>query len=292
MVKCSIPPRWDLKNVHKKFSGSGIRIAVLDSAVNKNHMAFSETTLNGWNFIDDRERYKDYWCSNREDHGTMVAGIATRYAPKAEIFVCCVSDNGNFKAEAVTKALEYLSKDENKCQVIVMSFGRDPEKAMKKRERLINSLVDKGSFCIAAVGNHGLNADYIASPACLPSVIAVGGLDRDGYQPSTLNNPGPIDVYAPGVNVSAPCDDNNYLYRECKGSSCAAPAIGGIVAVLLHCAREYGVPINNVKVLKEIFSCMKAKVEVNGEIKEVLSPKKFFREYDTADKFKTFIETI
>jgi subtilisin family serine protease len=45
-----IPPCWDLEGI----DGEGITIAILDSAINRNHEAFVKTTLSGNNFIDGK----------------------------------------------------------------------------------------------------------------------------------------------------------------------------------------------------------------------------------------------
>jgi subtilisin family serine protease len=63
----SIPPCWDLEGAHGKgIDGEGITIAILDSAINRNHEAFAKTTLSGNNFIDGKR--DDYWFSNQEEH--------------------------------------------------------------------------------------------------------------------------------------------------------------------------------------------------------------------------------
>ena len=58
-----------------KLDGNGITVAVLDSSINRHHAAFENNPLSGENFIHDDNAHKDYWYSNREEHGTMVAGI-------------------------------------------------------------------------------------------------------------------------------------------------------------------------------------------------------------------------
>ena len=305
--KYTIPPRWDLKEVHDKgINGDGITIAVLDSTININHKAFSANTPNGKNFIEGKRQ--DYWYTNRnsKEHGTMVTGTVTKYAPKAEIFVCCVSEKMNYIPEAIIKALDHLKKsfgseeieDKKKCQVIVMSVGHyKPKEDDSKRKELINELASKGVIFVAATGNYGVYADNIAFPASLDSVIAVGGLKKDGYEPATFNSPGPIDVYAPGEDVCVPSHTDDSTYQKVAGTSFAAPAIGGIIALLLQLAHKSGIEINNVELVKRILSHMKEKVKLsmpNGRKEEVVvfSPKKFFCEYDTPDKFKALIETI
>ena len=107
-------------------------------------------------------------------------------------------------------------------------------------------------------------------------MIAVGALNTYGF-PSQLNSPGreQIDVYAPGEKVLAPTSGNNKNFQVAKGTSCAAPAIGGVVALLLQCASTVGVHVSEVKVLKKIFARMLKEVDGNN----VLCPKEFFDKY-------------
>jgi subtilisin family serine protease len=290
-----IPDLWNLEGAHKKgIDGEGITIAVLDSGINRHHKAFVRTTLSGKNFIDGKG--EDYWYSNREEHGTMVTGIIATYAPKAEIYVCCVSEEEKYKKEAIIKALEHI-RDEKECQVVVMSFGHYHKEEYKDREKLINDLARKGVICVAAVGNRGLHSEKLAYPSRLENVIAVGGLTEFGCEPAQFNTPGEVDMYAPGEGVCAPAGTKNSKYQECRGTSFAAPAIGGIVALLIQMARKSGVEINNVKSIKNIFLHMKTKIATTlpakVEEKIVYNPRKFFCEsYETPDKFKALIETI
>ena len=284
VAKPTITKFWDLKKVHEEINGDGITVAILDSSINKNHKDFVNIKLDGKNFIADKG--DDFWYSNREPHGTMVAGIVAKVAPKANIYVCCVADDKDYRREAIIQALTELDKTK-RAHIIVMSFGcrqctdeeiaqfSDDEKIKYKLERrhLIDKLAEKGVICVAAVGNQGLYGPGIASPACLPNVLAVGALNRQGY-PSELNNPGKaqIDVYAPGEKISAPTSFDNKNYQRVNGTSCAAPAIAGIVALLLQCASSAGVHINSIGTLKYTLQLMYKEVDDNT----ILCPVEFF----------------
>ena len=88
-------------------------------------------------------------------------------------------------------------------------------------------------------------------------------------------------MYAPDEEVSVPSASDSKKYEEGKGSSCAAPAFGGIVALLKQCGRECGVNVNHILV-KKIFS----KMTINLDGENILCPKDFFLEYGTKDKCK------
>ena len=171
------------------------------------------------------------------------------------------------------------------------------KKEYEDRKKLINDLASKGVICVAAIGNIGLYADKLAYPALLDKVISVGGLTRFGYESAQFNTPGKIDVYAPGEAVCYPADTSNSKYQKGRGTSCAAPAIGGIGALLMQLARKSGVEISNVQLIKKIFSHMKTEVPTTlpdkTEEKIVYNPRRFFCElYETPEKFKALIETI
>ena len=64
----------------------------------------------------------------------MVTGMVACYAPKANVFVCCVSEENKFKQDAIIKAIEVIHAD-NKCQVAVMSFGHLSDKEYDNRKK-------------------------------------------------------------------------------------------------------------------------------------------------------------
>ena len=84
----------------------------------------------------------------------MVTSMVVRYAPKANVFVCCVSEENKFKQDAIIKALEVIQAD-NKCQVAVISFEHLSDKELlydNRKKKLINNLTSKVVLCVAAVG--------------------------------------------------------------------------------------------------------------------------------------------
>ena len=62
--------------------------------------------------------------------GSLIENHMARWLPawlhamllKANVFICCVSGENKFKQDAIIEAVEVIQAD-NKCQVVVMSFG-------------------------------------------------------------------------------------------------------------------------------------------------------------------------
>lgn len=213
-----------------------------------------------------------------------------KYAPKANIFICCVSEHLKFEKLAVEEALEYLNGQFNPQDlVIVLSFGHRPSNTSSHRQDLIKELVGKGAICVAAAGNDGLHVDYIPTPANLDNVIAVGGLDEFN-RPCRFNNPGQEHInvyYAPGVDVPHPSANHNVKYDLSRGSSIAAPAIAGIVGLMKQLGRDSDIKVN-MDLVKKLFS----KMTINLHDESVLDPKKFFLVYGTKDKFKKLVNEL
>ena len=59
-------------------------------------------------------------------------------------------------------------------------------------------------------------------------------------------------MYAPG-EICAPGVASNTKYQKCHGTSCAAPVVGGIIALLKQVGCKSGVQINDVELVKKIF---------------------------------------
>ena len=83
---------------------------------------------------------------------------------------------------------------------------------------------------VAAAGNGSVTTG-IASPACLPSVIAVGAsFDNADAVWSKSNSGPPLDLLAPGANIYSSVLGGSYMTTT--GTSMASPHVAGAFAVL------------------------------------------------------------
>ena len=170
-------------------------------------------------------------------HGTVCATIAAGascetptltylggVAPAATLICYRVSRDGKkFEVPPIVAALKHLlsQEDVGKGYIISMSFGFEQKK--KDIAPYIDKLTKRGVVCVAAAGNEGRHKP-VMFPAFLSNVISVGSCKSTG-QPSDFNNKGNIDVYAPGENL---------VPDQSKGTSYAAPAVAGIIALLMQ----------------------------------------------------------
>ena len=301
---------------HRNFSGHNrseghvingfeITVAVLDSSINVNHDIFKNSDLNGMNFIPKQR--EDYWCTNREYHGTMVAGILASVAPRASIYLCCVSDGEKRAPDITMNALDHLiemKKDGKKLDIVIMSFGRerDPkDKVVLEYEEKINQLYTHKVISIAAVGNQGCYQPKVAYPARLKNVLAVGSVHGSGSEPGKHSDFNPpeveeINVYAPGEGIACPAHSNNKDWIKAQGTSCSAPAIGGVIAKLKQFVAnddELRQSFNDVHVLKKLLSAKESPLMVtssNGSSEiAVLNPSNAFESDNLLTKLKSFV---
>ena len=200
------------------------------------------------------DRLDDFWKTNKEWHGTVVTGIVSMVAPKAELLLCYVSEQVRFKKAAVIKAMDdliALKKAGKPLDVIVMSFGNDCESSEYCAR--IDELTRLKVIIVAAAGNGDPLQDSVTYPARADNVISVGSVDKY-YQLSRFNPSNPADVYAPGEQIMAPSSAYNDKYGVYSGTSCAAPFVGGAIALILQAAKSSPPSlekVRNVNIIKK-----------------------------------------
>ncbi|MFB6616865.1 S8 family serine peptidase [Streptomyces sp. NPDC056367] len=120
------------------------------------------------------------------------------------------------------------------AHVINISGGeRTPDGAPDSMlARALRLCEENGVLVVAAVGNDG--CDCLQAPAATPSVLAVGAADATGA-PLDINNWGAAHrlngVLAPGENIQGAAPGGSLA--SLTGSSFAAPAVTGVVALLV-----------------------------------------------------------
>jgi hypothetical protein len=219
-----------IQEVHQVTRGAGIRIAVIDSNVDRRH-----EDLRG-----QVRRISDYTSRDNEAnlrHGTAVvsviaanannsAGIAG-VAPEADVDVhvaCWAAEDGGAACSSVTlaKAIDALVGDPPDVLNMSLTGPHDPLLA-----RLIGRLAGEGVIVVAAAGGF---------PANLPDVVAASSLpvsDKDANQEGEA-------VYAPGNRILVAAPDDEYEFQS--GSSLASAHVSGVVALLLSVSPELDAP--------------------------------------------------
>ncbi|QNK87894.1 S8 family serine peptidase [Sporosarcina sp. resist] len=207
-----------------------IKIAILDSGINKDHKDLDGKIVEEYNAVQPQEPLVDTL-----NHGTAIAGIITAndndfgivgISQNVELYsVKVIDDNGKIKKNDFLDGFKWaMSQDVN---IINISLGFPND--FPELNKLIDSAVNKEIIIVAASGNtFGLNAQF---PARYDGVFSVGSIDKQGKLPSFSAN-GKVDFVAPGVDVlSLNNDRESYSYSE--GSSYSTAYITGIISEFL-----------------------------------------------------------
>jgi subtilisin len=251
---------WGLqitKVVNSKFSGRGIKVAVLDTGLDLTHPDFAGRRIVSKSFIPNQE------VQDRNGHGTHCIGTACgplsppippRYGIgyETEIFVGKVlSNQGRGTDSEILAGIEWAIA--NGCQIISMSLGARVSLGQPYSglfEVVADRALRNGTLIIAAAGNESQRhlgiVEPVGHPANCPSIMAVGGIDSQlqvaWFSNAGLNsNGGQVDIVAPGaeprtLGVSSRTDVYSSYpmptrYRRLAGTSMAAPHVAGIAAL-------------------------------------------------------------
>jgi subtilisin len=275
---------WGLqvtKAATSRFSGRGIKVAVLDTGLDLGHPDFTGRNIGSRSFVPNQT------VQDGRGHGTHCIGTACGprspfrtpgrppsygCAPHCDIFAGKVlSNQGSGATAGIIAGMQWAIA--NGCQVISMSLGRrirlDEKGFNRAYEQVAQVGLQRGTLTIAAAGNESARPSMInpvAEPANSPSILAVGALD-ESLSPASFSNGGlflphgAVNIAGPGVNIHSSFP-RPILYRRLNGTSMATPHVAGIGALwaeanglfrgvalgrqLLHSARRLPLPPRDV----------------------------------------------
>lgn len=240
---------WGLqatKAINSRFSGQGIKVAILDTGFDFTHPDFLGRQIASKSFVEDED------VQDGHGHGTHCVGTACgpqtpgtlpRYgvAYDAEIFVGKVlSNQGSGTDSQILQGIEWAIA--NGCHIISMSLGsptRRGQSYSRIYEAVAQRALDRGTLIVAAAGNESRRSSGIinpvARPANCPSILAVAALDVQeqvaNFSNRGLNlDGGQVDIAGPGVAVRSTWVMPTQ-YRTISGTSMATPHVAGIAAL-------------------------------------------------------------
>jgi len=222
---------WD------KSTGSGIKVAVIDTGVDLLHTDLSANISTGFDFVNNDNSPMD-----DNGHGTHVAGIIASVqnglgvigaANKANIMPIKVLNNQGYGyISDVAKGIYYAT--DNGARVINLSLGSSTDSLTLKAA--VDYAVKKGVFIAAAAGNDG--GKPCSYPAAYPSVVCVVATDSYNKLASFSNIGG--ELSAPGVYNYSTYIGN--LYKYMSGTSMATPHVAASAAVVMSFCKECTTP--------------------------------------------------
>lgn len=230
--------------------GSGIKIAVLDSGIDK-HIDLINSVVSRVDFTSG---------GTLNGHGTFIAGIISAdengigcigVAPRADLYdIRVMDDNGLSTWEIINQGLKYaISLNPH---IINCSFGCS-QKPPQTTINLIHAALAQNIIITAAAGNCGCS--HLDYPAALAGVIAVGAVDETGERSDFSQYGENLCIEAPGQDLYSCWLDGGYTTGS--GTSYACPFVAGIIALVL----QHQPDITN----EELLRLVKSIVEVQSD---------------------------
>lgn len=230
-----------------RFTGNGIKVAVLDTGLDLQHPDFTGRRITSRSFINGEA------VQDGRGHGTHCTGTACgplrpgqlpRYgiAYEAEIFIGKVLNNAGRGTDIeILAGIDWAIA--NGCEIVSMSLGagrcggavRPPSQVF---ENVGRRALAQGTLIVAAAGNDSNRPQGIcpvSHPANCASIFAVGAIDSR-FRVASFSNAGlspqggQVDIAGPGVNVRSSYLQPQ-LYRSLNGTSMATPHVAGIAAL-------------------------------------------------------------
>lgn len=213
-------------------NGTGIKIAILDSGINYNHLDLTSSYCGGYDCVNEDSNPIDDF-----GHGTQVAGIifpdlndieVVGIAPDSDMYSVKILDyDGSGYVLDLLQGIQWAC--DNNMDVIHISAGLNEDYSYI--ESAVNTAIyTHNIYFVASAGNDGT----VLYPAEYDPVLSINALDN--IDPTILyeiaHAHGDIDFAAPGAWCMTTGIGGGRTMSG--GTSIAAPHVTGILAGVLH----------------------------------------------------------
>ncbi|GAA0817732.1 S8 family serine peptidase [Spirilliplanes yamanashiensis] len=232
-------PTWGLDRVDQQAlplsrsysygSAAGVTAYVLDSGLRVSHAEFGGRARAGWDFIDNDADVTD--CNGHGTHvGGTVGGATYGVAKDVKLVGVRVLDcAGSGAYSKIIAGVDWVTANAVKPAVANMSLGGSNSTALD--DAVKRSIASGVTYAVAA-GNDNVDACQ-QSPARLPGAITVGATDSADARASFSNYGACLDIFAPGVKITAASKASDTGTAIMSGTSMAAPHVAGAAALVL-----------------------------------------------------------
>jgi len=221
-------------------TGTGVKVAVIDTGIDKDHPDLKANIKGGVNFVG-RKVNPDKWDDDN-GHGTHCAGIIAA-VDNEEGVVGVAKETGLYGVKVLDRrGSGYLSdvvagiqwSIDNDMDVISMSLGTSSN--YQSLRDVCDAAWDAGAgiVVVAAAGNEGdgdISTDEYSYPAAYDSVIAVAATDSSDGVPYWSNSGPYVELAAPGVSIYSTYKDGAYATKS--GTSMSCPHVSGTAALVI-----------------------------------------------------------
>jgi subtilisin family serine protease len=232
------------------YTGTGVKVAVVDSGVDASHPDLVGQVVAEKNFSDDpgpgdAVGHGTHVASTIASSGANLHGKYTGVAPGAKLLDAKVCDKYSCADSAILAGMQW-AVDEG-AKIVNLSLGSWDMPGLDPLEEAVDTLsAQHGTLFVVAAGN---DAPYgsVSSPGSADAALTVGAVDRDDIiAPFSSRGPrhggGTIkpDIAAPGVGIVAAQATGSTIgtpgpdpgYQVLSGTSMATPHVAGSAALL------------------------------------------------------------
>ncbi|WP_329549199.1 S8 family serine peptidase [Streptomyces sp. NBC_01356] len=237
------------------YDGTGVKIAVLDTGVDKDHPDLAGQVIAERDFSEssgtgDKFGHGTHVASTTAGTGAKSGGKYKGVAPGAKILNGKVlDDNGSGSDSGIIAGLEWAVAEG--ADVVNLSLGGTDTPGIDPMEEAVNRLsADTDTLFVIAAGNDGeFGEQTVGSPGSAEAALTVGAVDK-ADQLAAFSSRGPRvgdggvkpDLTAPGVAITAAAAAGSFLegeipsdipgYLTIDGTSMATPHVAGAAAIL------------------------------------------------------------
>ncbi|MFE1383552.1 S8 family peptidase [Streptomyces sp. NPDC058740] len=212
-------------------AGSGVTAYVIDTGVRISHSEIAGRAVNGYDAVDG-----DSVAQDGNGHGTHVAttiaGKTYGVAKAAKIVAVRVLDNnGSGTTAGVIAGIDWVTANHAAGAPAVANLSLGGGASTTLDNAVKRSIADGVTYAVAA-GNSGVNASS-SSPARVAEALTVGATDSADAKASWSNYGSVLDLFAPGVSITAGWNTSDTATNTISGTSMATPHVAGAAAVYL-----------------------------------------------------------
>lgn len=212
-----------LEQAHRRSTGQGVVVAVLDTGVDLQHPLLAEWIApGGWDFVRSSQTIED-----PHGHGTFVAGLIRLVAPDARLLPVVVLD-GQGKGDGWLFGRGLFHAIDSGAKVVNLSLGSTYKAEVV--EDALNEAEALGIVVVSAAGNFNRQepAEY---PAAMSSGLGIAATGPDDVKSSFSNYHPKLALSAPGAGgVVGPIPGGAFAVWE--GTSFATAFVSGAVALV------------------------------------------------------------